>query len=352
MATKTTEKLNTFFNPLTTRTWAPEWFTPFGDENYRENKILFHAAALLATYGALGYGARKLQGLYGDDTEKQRIDKAIKSHIESQEPILNPDSDITDDEEIYLKNSPMIKPIEKKADGPKVIKSKPMFKDNTTEREDSMDGVRSAVAMGGLFIPALAAYTAYMYGNKKADEIEDKKELSKQEAVVKKLENIYQKANMERLLSAKGYTPEEIKSEEKNLINKTAGSTETDERLGELTGKADSTFMSYLRPAGMLLMLGLGGLAYGSYKIGQHYLEGQDPERKKRQAIKKALEQRLMYKQPTKLIGDFGPKLKSILDKPAKKTEVPRTVNKQEPVLESAPEEETNKNLTDLLNTV
>lgn len=352
MTTKLTKKLNTFLNPLSVDTWTPEGFNVLPHRYKAQNDVLFHAAALIATYGAAGYGVRKLQSIFGDTSDRDKIDKTIKEHARAQTPTLNPDPDINDDEELHFNDNPLIQ--KKAKDSGAFARPKDKYTDPLADEGDN--AYMGAIRAGGLFIPALAAYTAYMYGHKKADDSEDKDKLKDNEKVITKLENIYQKANMQRMLSAKGYSPDEIKETEADML-KTAGDKAWLKELGKKdpsvrqSGDTDGTVMRWLRPASMIAMLGLGTLSYGSYKIGSHYLEEQDPERRKAKKIKQELYKRLASKQPTQLVADFDPKLKAILDKPSKKGPMARIPTAVTPEIESVPQEQAEDNLTELLNT-
>ena len=334
----TAKVLNTFVNPLTTATWTPDWFKPLSSKYPEQNAVLFHAAALLATYGALGYGVRAAKSLMPDNEYRQKIQKAIKSNVDADTPLLNPDPDINDDESlpgIYEKTAG----------------------DNTVDvTRDVVEAVGdmypTALNMGGLFIPALAAYTAYMYGHKKGDEYFDNQALERNEKIINKLENIYEKANMQRLLAAKGKTPAEITELETSMtpIYKTAAS-ETAElassTLPNMTPDISSSdpIVKGAKLIGMLGILGLGGVSYASYKLAQEYLDDQDPEKRKAKAIKKALERELASRKPTALVPDFDPRLGKILNAPADRKKL-----KASPIVDELPAMGPGS-LADLLNT-
>lgn len=334
--------LNTLLNPVTTETWTPEWFTPLGKDMHKGNAALFHAAAMLATYGTLGYGTRVAQEMMGDRRAKEKVQRAIKSHTQAGTSLMNPDPDITDKEGLDLTQNPYL---QKKANG--------------------FNPTKIAINASGLFLPALAAYTAFLYGNKKADQKFDEDQRLRTEGTINKLENVYQKANFERMLESKGLSPEEVQAKAAELMKageqQPAAEAAKKPEAGSLSDVMDKTagISDYIReqlnintpksegvfdPIWALAVLGLGGVGYGSYKIAKNYLEDQDPEMRRAKMIKKELERHFSSKKPTEIIPDFDPRISDILNRAAPaKEEKPAG-----PVIDSVPESDS---LVNTLNT-
>jgi len=342
--------INTFLNPLGGgNTWTPKWFTPLGDSNPGANATLFHAAAILATYGGLGYGSRIVQEMYRDKGAENKIKRAIKSNVDSSDSLFNPDPDVMDEEDLDTSKNPFLQ------------KNAGWFGAPTT--------APGLVKASSMFLPALAAYTAYMYGNKKADESYDEDARVRNERTIKKLENLYQKANYERLLSSKGLTPKEVGDQSAQLMNlgkekpaadkakkKPAGSLgtalekqagwPTTDNIREYLNIPTDSDSSAFDPLWALAVLGLGGIGYGSYKVSKNYLEDQDPEMRRAKMIKKELERHFENKKPTEIIPDLDPRVSAILNRTTDKKEKPK--GPVTPTLDSVPPSDS---MVDLLNT-
>ena len=344
--------INTLVNPITLDTYTPSWFTPLGRQNHGANSALFHAAALLATYGTAGYGTRFVQEAFKSKDADKQIEKAIKSSVEANTALMNPDPNISDVEGVKASDNPFIakKASEKEAmwpfDGPTI----PV----------------SVLNASGYLIPALTAYTAYMYGNTTADKQLDDAEKARMEKDIKKLENIYQKANMERLLLAKGMTPDEIKAKTKELaypakpasaqaqaakktpgdmsdvMDKEAGWEDTLKRIVRLPSDEDRKAPGTFNAMMALAVLGLGSMGYGSYKVTKDFLANRDPAMRRARMIKKELERHFTTKKPTEIVSDFDPRLSDILNKG-----VDTSAKKKEAVVDTADE----SSLASMLNT-
>jgi len=103
MNNKTDKLLNTMLNPLASDTIKPDWFRPFSSEN--ANKTTAHAIALLATYGAMGYGARELFNMQ-NEVEDKKQQKKINDLVNTNDVYASPDNNLNDieqEEALYTK---------------------------------------------------------------------------------------------------------------------------------------------------------------------------------------------------------------------------------------------------------
>lgn len=305
--------LNTLFNPLTEDTVTPSWFHPLSDVDYRRfNDSLFHAITLLATYGSLGYGYRTLRELTKTDKNKKKLNNLLQSRFRAEKPLFSPDPDVHDVETIKPAASPFLL---KKADE--------TVKHVTDSGSAAASSDYSPLNYMGLYLPALAAYTAFMYGGKKADEQIDKNKEAALDANIKHLNNVYDRVSLEKLLSAKGLSRDEIKRRMATMgMNKTANEKE-DPQLKKFREAVTSRKDSMPKSLAAIMFLMMGGLSYGAYKLTSEVLERNDPNTRKYKMLKKEIARREMSRKPVKIIPKLDPRVSAILNKPLEKNITP-----------------------------
>jgi hypothetical protein len=251
--------LNTALNPLAGQAGFGQMYYP-GSDKSGIKPTLFHALALLSTYGA---GAYLMRGIAHKSKVKSKTDetkKRIASYVNAEMPIVSPD--------------PVRNPVQEGKE--EMLGTQKMAMDKSaTVGTDLVSALIPVVALVGGFAGGTALADKY-YG-KKEQQAADKENVD--------LKDKLDKLNYEKLMAVRNPQPK---------IDKTAEEKPKPRSQRTAEAWADNQESGKTLPGLVLALagLGVGGITLGSAYFSKKYFDDRDESRERLKAVEKVLAQR------------------------------------------------------------